>query len=171
MLRNIFVFLIITIGVFYAAQGPFYALLLLVERLFPAGAVGVGNTVGSLNLSLIIGVYLVIAAVVAPALRITSRTALLFAFFTQTDDLDLLLRAFRRVVASIYRVRQGDAGQLPDLRAGRQAALPPDAAGGRLFAGLRVRQARVAQLILNPGAQNNNIIPFRRQQRRRASAR
>jgi hypothetical protein len=52
MLRTIFVFIIITVGVFYAAQGPFYALLFYLWNSYFRPEQWVwGGAVSSLNLS------------------------------------------------------------------------------------------------------------------------
>jgi probable O-glycosylation ligase (exosortase A-associated) len=163
MLRNIFVFLIITVGVFYAAQGPFYALLFYLWNAYFRPEQWVwGDTVGSLNLSLIIGIYLVIAAVVAArGFRITARTALLFAFFIQTivstfysEHFDASWPAwieFAKVMLVSYLI----------------FVLVRDARRFRLMLlvvayslGFECAKQGWAQLVLNPGAQNNNIIAF-----------
>jgi hypothetical protein len=76
MLRNIFVLSIIAIGIFYAAQGPFYALLFYLWNAYFRPEYWVWSTlIGQLNLSLFIGLYLVaITALSVPNLRINLRT-------------------------------------------------------------------------------------------------
>jgi hypothetical protein len=66
MLRTIFVFIIITVGVFYAAQGPFYALLFYLWNAYFRPEQWVwGSAVSSLNLSVTIGIYLVATALLS----------------------------------------------------------------------------------------------------------
>jgi hypothetical protein len=63
MLRTVFVFIIISVGVFYAAQGPFYALLFYLWNAYFRPEQWVwGGTISSLNLSVTIGIYLVATA-------------------------------------------------------------------------------------------------------------
>ena len=86
VLRTIFVFIIITVGVFYAAQGPFYALLFYLWNSYFRPEQWVwGGAVSSLNLSVTIGIYLVATALLsARAFTMTPRIGLLLAFFAQT---------------------------------------------------------------------------------------
>ena len=86
MLRTIFVFIIIAVGVFYAAQGPFYALLFYLWNAYFRPEQWVwGGAVSSLNLSVTIGIYLVATALMsARAFTMTARIVLLLAFFAQT---------------------------------------------------------------------------------------
>jgi probable O-glycosylation ligase (exosortase A-associated) len=163
MLRNIFVSVIILVGVFYAAQGPFYALLFyLWNAYFRPEQWVYGDTVFSLKLSLVIGVYLVATAVLAArGFRLSSRVALLFAFFLQTalstffaEHFDWswpLWIEFAKVVLVSYLI----------------VVLVHDRSRFRLTLlviayslGFECAKQGWAQTILNPGGQNNNIIPF-----------
>ena len=68
MLRNVFVFLLIAIGAIYAIQGPFYALLFYLWNAYFRPEYWVWDDfIGSLNLSLWIGIYLVAATFMSGA--------------------------------------------------------------------------------------------------------
>src|SRR5262249_20356168 len=76
VLRNIFVFLIIVVGIFYAAQGPFYALLFYLWNAYFRPEQWVwGGEVLEMRLSLVIGLYLVVTALLSTrSLRLNTRT-------------------------------------------------------------------------------------------------
>ncbi len=86
MLRLIFVFLIIACGSFASIFSPFYALLFyLWNAYFRPDDWTYGGLIASLNLSFVIGVYLVLAtAFCRPRLRVSVRIALLALFFAVT---------------------------------------------------------------------------------------
>lgn len=163
MLRNIFVFLIIAIGVFYAAQGPFYALLFYLWNAYFRPEQWVwGDTVGALNLSLIIGVYLAATALLsARFFRMTARTALLFAFFAQTFVSTLfsehfdwswtLWIEFAKVMLVSYLI-------VVIVNDRRRFRLMIFVVAYSL--GFECAKQGWVQLLLNPGATNNNVIPF-----------
>ena len=163
MLRNIFVALIIAIGVFYAAQGPFYALLFYLWNAYFRPEQWVwGDTVGALNLSLIIGIYLVATALLsARGFRMTARTALLFAFFAQTFVSTLFSEhfdwswmfwiEFAKVMLVSYLI----VVLVNDRRRFRLMILVV-----AYSVGFECAKQGWAQLFLNPGGQNNNVIPF-----------
>jgi probable O-glycosylation ligase (exosortase A-associated) len=163
MLRNIFVFMLITVGVVYAAQGPFYALLFYLWNAYFRPEYWVwGDTIGALNLSLIIGLYLVTTAVLsAKAFLWTARTALLFAFFAQTC-ISLFFSEhfdwswyywvdFAKVMLVSYLI----IVLVDDRRKFRLMLLVVS-----YSLGFECAKQGWAQTILNPGAQNNNIIAF-----------
>lgn len=86
MLRNIFVFGIIACGTWYAFQGPYYALLFYLWNAYfrPESWVW-GPLIESLNLSFLIGVYLVAITLLSMQQFVfNGRVALLAAFFLQT---------------------------------------------------------------------------------------
>ncbi len=162
MLRNIFVSVIILVGVFYAAQGPFYALLFyLWNAYFRPEQWVYGDTVCSLKLSLVIGVYLVATALLAArGFRLSSRVALLFAFFLQTafstffaEHFDWswpLWIEFAKVVLVSYLI----VVLVHDRRRFRLTLLVI-----AYSLGFECAKQGWAQTILNPGGQNNNV-PF-----------
>src|SRR5260370_32032073 len=82
MLRLIFVFIIIAVGAVFSAQGAFYALLFyLWNAYFRPEEWTYGGLILSLNLSFIIGVYLVLrTALSVPKPQLNVRTALIFLF-------------------------------------------------------------------------------------------
>jgi probable O-glycosylation ligase (exosortase A-associated) len=163
MLRNIFVSLLITIGVVYAAQGPFYALLFYLWNAYFRPEQWVwGDTIGALNLSLIIGIYLVVTAMFsASRFRVNGRTALLLAFFVQTlaatffsEHFDWSWRfwvEFSKVMLVSYLI----VVLVDDRRKFRLMLLVV-----AYSIGFECAKQGWAQLLLNPGGQNNNIIPF-----------
>src|SRR6187431_1172142 len=82
-LRFIFVFAILAIGAAFATQGPFYALLFyLWNAYFRPEAWTYGPLLYSLNLSWVIGIYLVaITFLSMPKARLNARTGLVILFF------------------------------------------------------------------------------------------
>ena len=86
MLRLIFVSGIIVVGVYFAFQAPFYALLFYLWNAYfrPDNWVW-GDFIANLDLSFIIGTYLVIAVLLARVpLRFDGRMLLLVLFFVQS---------------------------------------------------------------------------------------
>ncbi len=163
MLRTIFVFVIITVGVFYAAQGPFYALLFYLWNAYFRPELWVwGGGISSLHLSVTIGIYLVATAVLSGrAFVMTARVALLFAFFAQTLLSTLYAEHFAwswaywtdfaKVVLISYLI----------------VVLVTDRHRFRLTmvviaysVGFECAKQGWVQLLLNPGGQNNNIVAF-----------
>ena len=163
MLRTIFVFIIITVGVFYAAQGPFYALLFYLWNAYFRPEQWVwGGAVSSLNLSVTIGIYLVATALLsARAFTMTARIGLLLAFFAQTLVSTLFAEHFAwswaywidfaKVVLVTYLI----------------VVLVNDRRRFRLTIwviayslGFECAKQGWTQLILNPGGQNNNVVVF-----------
>ena len=86
MLRLIFVSGIIVVGVYFAFQAPFYALLFyLWNAYFRPEAWVWGDIIANLDLSFIIGTYLVVAVLLARVpLRFDGRILLLVLFFVQS---------------------------------------------------------------------------------------
>ena len=86
MLRLIFVFLIIAFGSFASIFSPFYALLFyLWNAYFRPDNWTYGGLIASLNLSFLIGAYLVLATAFSrPRLRVGVRIVLLALFFADT---------------------------------------------------------------------------------------
>src|SRR5262245_18671712 len=87
MLRLIFIGIIVVIGTYFAAQGPFYALLFYLWNAYfrpEEWAFWKGDLIRSLHLSLIIGAYLVVRTVASmPKLQINLRTGLILLFLAQ----------------------------------------------------------------------------------------
>jgi probable O-glycosylation ligase (exosortase A-associated) len=159
MLRNVFVFAIIALGVVYATQGPFYALLFYLWNAYfrPEDWVWSG-TVGSLNLSFVIGVYLVLTAALSVRIfRINLRTGLLLLFFTQivvstlmSEHVDVSwasLVEFSKVLLVSYLI----VVLVSDHRRMRLTLLVI-----AFSLGFELAKQGWAQTILNPGGQNNN---------------
>jgi probable O-glycosylation ligase (exosortase A-associated) len=86
MLRMIFVLLIIALGAGASLFSPFYALLFyLWNAYFRPDDWTYGGFIASLNLSFIIGGYLLLATAVSmPRIRVSTRVILLGLFFTQS---------------------------------------------------------------------------------------
>jgi putative inorganic carbon (HCO3(-)) transporter len=86
MLRTIFVLLLVAIGIYWAMQGAFYALLFYMWNAYfrPESWVW-SSLIGQLNLSFYIGVYLVAITLLSfQQLVFNGRVALLALFFVQT---------------------------------------------------------------------------------------
>jgi putative inorganic carbon (HCO3(-)) transporter len=86
MLRNIFVLLLVVVGIYYAFQGAFFALLFYMWNAYfrPESWVW-SSLIGQLNLSFYIGVYLVAITLLSmQQLVFNGRVALLALFFVQT---------------------------------------------------------------------------------------
>ena len=111
-----------------------------------------GNTVYSLNLSFVIGVFLVISTIASrQKLPFNARTAMLMLFFVQTSISTLYSEHFEaswsywlifsRVLLISYLIVV--------LRE-RPSTSPPHAAGYRAVSRIRMRQAGLATLLLSP---------------------
>jgi probable O-glycosylation ligase (exosortase A-associated) len=163
MLRNIFVFAIITIGVGYALQGPYYALLFYLWNAYFRPEEWVwGDIVGQLNLSFIIGIYLVTTTLFTlKSLKLNARTAIVLLFLVQAlistwgsehwSASWASLVEFSKVILVSYLL----VILLTDRRRFRLALLVIG-----LSLGFECAKQGWAQLVLNPGAQNNNTIAF-----------
>jgi probable O-glycosylation ligase (exosortase A-associated) len=165
MLRQVFVFVIIGIGIVYAVQGPFYALLFYLWNAYfrPESWVwGGGSTIRALDLSLVIGIYLVATSVLSARIfRLNLRTGLLLAFFAQSflstiasehpDDSWTWWPDFVKVLLITYLI----VTLVTDRRRYRLTLLVI-----AYSLGLECAKQGWAQLILNPGAQNNNLNVF-----------
>ena len=163
MLRTIFVFVIITVGVFYAAQGPFYALLFYLWNAYFRPELWVwGGAIGSLHLSVTIGIYLVATAVLSGrAFVMTPRVGLLLAFFAQTLVSTLFAEHFAwswaywidfaKVVLTSYLI----VALVTDRHRFRLAILVI-----AYSVGFECAKQGWVQLLLNPGGQNNNVVAF-----------
>ncbi|GAC1455001.1 MAG: hypothetical protein PVSMB1_04350 [Gemmatimonadaceae bacterium] len=165
MLRTIFVLIIIAIGVFYAAQGPFYALLFYLWNAYfrPEDWVWNGaSTIGVLNLSFVIGVYLVATAMLsARVFRFNSRTILLFLFFLQaviatvaSEHVALswsFLQEFVKVLLVSYLI----VTLVTDRRRFRLTLLVIG-----FSMGFECAKQGWGGFVLNPGGKNDNPIAF-----------
>src|SRR5262249_1006383 len=150
-------------ALFYAAQGPFYALLFYLWNAYFRPEQWVwGDTVAALNLSFIIGVYLVAtAALSARMFRLDFRIGLLLLFCVPTlvSALTSEHRAlspdawveFSKVLLITYLIIV-----LVNDRARMRVTVLIIA----LSLGFECAKQGWAQLFLNPGAQNNNTIAF-----------
>lgn len=163
MLRMIFVLSIVAFGTVASIYSPFDALLFyLWNAYFRPDEWTYGGLIASLNLSLIIGGYLVIATTVsAPKLRVNLRTVLLGLFFIQT------------LVATIYSEHPTWSWNNWVLFAKVLVVcyviilLTTDNARYRLVLviialslGFETAKQGWAQLFIAPGSQNNNTIAF-----------
>ena len=163
MLRDIFVFAIIAVGGVMSLFSAFNALLFYLWNAYFRPEQWTWNPiVAQLGLSFTIGAYLVVRASVTPgALRINARTALLALFAAQTLLSALLSQApdyswaawleFGKVLLISYLI----IGLVDDRRKLRLAILTV-----AFSLGFECVKQGWAQLILNPGAQNNNWVPF-----------
>jgi probable O-glycosylation ligase (exosortase A-associated) len=165
MLRTIFVFIIIAVGVFYAAQGPFYALLFYLWNAYfrPEDWVWNGaETVGILKLSYWIGLYLVVTAgLSARVFRLNSRTVLLLLFLAQCligtmtsehpDTSWAFLREFVKVLLVSYLI----VVLVTDRRRFRIILLVI-----AFSMGFETAKQGWAGLVLHPGGKNDNPIAF-----------
>jgi probable O-glycosylation ligase (exosortase A-associated) len=163
MLRTIFVFVIITVGVFYAAQGPFYALLFYLWNAYFRPELWVwGGGISSLHLSVTIGIYLVATAVLSGrAFVMTPRIGLLLAFFAQTLVSTLFAEHFAwswaywidfaKVVLTSYLI----VALVTDRHRFRLAMVVI-----AYSVGFECAKQGWVQLLLNPGGQNNNVVAF-----------
>jgi len=163
MLRNIFVFSLITIGIIYGIQGPFYALLFYLWNAYFRPEQWVwGDTVGALNLSFMIGIYLVATALFsARDLRLNFRTGLMMLFAGQTllstiySEHAALSWVYWLEFAKVMLVSYLIVVVVTDRERFRLTLVVI-----ALSLGFECAKQGWAQLILNPGAQNNNPIPF-----------
>jgi probable O-glycosylation ligase (exosortase A-associated) len=163
MLRLIFVFIIIMVGVSASIFSPFYALLFyLWNAYFRPDDWTYGGLIASLNLSLIIGGYLLLATFLSmPRLRVSRRVILLFLFFI--DSLACTIYSehpawswtawivFSKVLIITYIIVL-----LTTDRHRYRMVLTIIA----ISLGFEFAKQAYAQLIIAPGAQNNNPSPF-----------
>jgi probable O-glycosylation ligase (exosortase A-associated) len=163
MLRLIFVFAIIAIGIAYATQGPFYVLLFyLWNAYFRPDDWTYGGLIASLNLSFIIGGFLLLATAASlPRIRVSRRTILLGLFFA--DSLLCTIYSehpnwswnswieFAKVLTVTYLIVL-----LTTDRVRFRAVLTVIA----ISLGFECAKQGYAQLYVAPGSQNSNPIPF-----------
>jgi probable O-glycosylation ligase (exosortase A-associated) len=163
MLRMIFVSLIILLGVGASIFSPFYALLFyLWNAYFRPEDWTYGGFIASLNLSFIIGIYLVLATAVSlPRIRLSTRVILLALFFI--DSLICTIASehpawswnswivFSKVLIITYLIVL-----LTTDRSRYRTVLTVIA----ISLGFECAKQAYAQLIIAPGAQNNNPIAF-----------
>jgi probable O-glycosylation ligase (exosortase A-associated) len=163
MLRMIFVSLIILFGAGASIFSPFYALLFyLWNAYFRPDDWTYGGLIASLNLSFLIGTYLVLATAFSrPRLRVGVRIVLLALFFAQTlfstmqsEHLAYSWSAwieFSKVLTVAYVIIL-----LTNDRTRFRYVLLIIA----ISLGFECAKQGWAQLFRAPGAQNNNSIPF-----------
>jgi probable O-glycosylation ligase (exosortase A-associated) len=163
MLRLIFVFLIIGFGAFASLFSPFYALLFyLWNAYFRPDDWSYGGLIASLNLSFIIGGYLVLATAASmPRIRVSVRIVLLALFFAdtlfstiQSEHYYWSLSAwvvFSKVLIVSYVI----VLLTTDRARFRQVLLIM-----AISLGFECAKQGWAQLFIAPGAQNNNPILF-----------
>jgi probable O-glycosylation ligase (exosortase A-associated) len=163
MLRNIFVFGIILIGIAFAFQGPFYVLLFYLWDAYFRPELWVwGPYVQMLDLSFWIGLILVMSSFNAVReFRLTRQTALIALFFAQSvvsliasEHFDWSL-AWWTDFAKVQIITLSITFLVIDRRRYRLALIV-------VAYSLGFEQAKEgwAQMVLNPGAANNNPIPF-----------
>jgi probable O-glycosylation ligase (exosortase A-associated) len=163
MLRMIFVLVIMTFGVGASLFSPFYALLFyLWNAYFRPDEWTYGGFITSLNLSWIIGAYLLLATAVSlPRMRVNTRTILLALFFADSlfsayhsEHLSWSWNAwidFSKVLVITYLIVL-----LATDRVRYRAVLTVIA----VSLGFECAKQGWAQLYVAPGAQNNNTIAF-----------
>ncbi len=163
MLRTVFVGIIIIVGVFYAAQGPFYALLFYLWNAYFRPELWVwGGVLNSLHLSVTIAIYLVVTSLLSGrAFVISPRIGLLLAFFVQTLLSTLFSEHFAwswtywidfaKIVLICYLivvlVTDRDRFRLTMLVIAYSV-------------GFECAKQAWVELLLNPGGQNNNVVAF-----------
>lgn len=166
MLRLAFVFLVITLGLLYSFRGPFQMLLFYVWYAYfrPDAWVWDGALIASLNLSLYLGVFLLIATVLfrSENLRVKPLTVLVVVFLLH--NLASLLvsphtgpwswASFEQftksvVIALLMPMLVDDQRKLRTLLLVMGFSL-----------GLEGAKQGWAQLVTNPGAVNANSVPF-----------
>ncbi len=163
MLRMIFVLMIICVGVFYSARGAFYALLFyLWNAYFRPDAWTYGPYVQMMNLSYIIGFYLVVRTMFSlPNPQLNARTGLiiLFAFQsvigTVTSEHTEWSRAFLIDFAKVLLISYLMVVLLDDRKKFRMALLVI-----ALSLGFECAKQGWANLYRAPGARNDNPITF-----------
>jgi len=163
MLRLIFVSLIIVFGVGASVFSPFYALLFyLWNAYFRPDEWTYGGLIASLNLSFIIGGYLLLATIASmPRLRVSTRVILLLLFFF--DSLICTIYSehqawswnawivFSKVVIITYIIVL-----ITTDRQRYRTVLTVIA----ISLGFEFAKQAYAQLYIAPGAQNNNTSAF-----------
>jgi len=163
MLRMIFVVLIIIAGAFFAAQSAFYTLLFyLWNAYFRPDDWTYGNFIRSLRLSWIIGAYLVLRTIIKlPNPKVGVSTVLIGLFLVQASictytsehyqwSLNFLEDFFKVLIITYLIV------VLVDTRAQFRMVLIVIA----MSLGFETAKQGWANLVLNPGAVNNNPIVF-----------
>src|SRR5262245_22665346 len=163
MLRMIFVLFIIGVGMFYSAFGAFYALLFyLWNAYFRPEEWTYGPYVGMMNLSFIIGTYLVIRTIFSlPNPKLGARTLLIILFAGQCvigtvtsehrDWSEGFLFEFAKVLLITYLM----VVLLDDRRKFRMALLVI-----ALSLGFECAKQGWVNLYRAPGARNDNRIAF-----------
>ena len=159
MLRTIFVILIIVVGLIYSVQGPFYALLFYLWYAYFRPETWIwSDFLTYLNLSLIVGGFLVLASL--PKLggfRLTSRVLLVILFLVQSIisllaaehlewSLPLWVDFLKVIVITLLMTFL-----ISDQKRYRLTLLVI-----ALSLGFETAKQGWAQLVLNPGATNNN---------------
>jgi probable O-glycosylation ligase (exosortase A-associated) len=163
MLRSLFVGAIILLGVSFSLRGPFYALLfyLWIAYFRPESWMWY-DWVSRLNLSYTVGLYLVAASVLWGArfhLRYRSWLIILFAAFciisTQLSPYKAFGWPYLQEFLKVFLVSYLITVLVDDAKKLRLTVMVMS-----LSLGLEAAKQGWAQFILNPGAQNNNTIPF-----------
>jgi probable O-glycosylation ligase (exosortase A-associated) len=163
MLRLIFVFTIIVIGGFFAVQGPFYALLFYLWYAYfrPELWVWDGDLVSQLNLSFAIGAFLLLASLTAIRNFRWNRQLALMALFFAQSVVSLVMSehqdwsfVFWFEFVKVLTIATLITFLVSDRQRFRATLLVI-----ALSLGLEAAKQGWAQLILNPGAPNNNPHP------------
>jgi probable O-glycosylation ligase (exosortase A-associated) len=163
MLRTLFVIAIIVVGIRYSFKGPFYALLfyLWIAYFRPESWLWI-DFVSLINLSLVVGVFVLLSTVLSrQKLRGGPATTLMLLFLGQSllatlaspeiaYSWPLWLNFAKSTIISCLIV-----GLVTDERRFRLALLVI-----AMSLGLEGAKQGWAQLVLNPGGQNNNTIPL-----------
>jgi putative inorganic carbon (HCO3(-)) transporter len=163
MLRNVFVFILVAVGTWYAFQGPYYALLFYLWNAYfrPESWVW-SSLVGQLNLSFWIGIYLVAISLLSMQQFVfNARVALLAAFFLQTLLSTWLSEfptaswfywtEFAKALLIVYLI----VVLVTDIRRYRLALIVIS-----LSLGFEAAKQGWVVFVLTPGAANRNEHPF-----------
>ncbi|MEZ5320111.1 MAG: putative O-glycosylation ligase, exosortase A system-associated [Vicinamibacterales bacterium] len=163
MLRNVFVFLIIIVGAYFAFHGPFYALLFYLWNAYFRPESWVWDPlIGQLNLSLTIGVYLILVSFNAiQNFRWSRQVVFVALFFLQS--LVSLIFSEAPAWSQLWWIEFAKVQVVTLLI----TLLVNDRKKYRLTLvviayslGLETAKQGWAQLLLNPGATNNNTSPL-----------
>ena len=163
-MRNIFVAIIVLVGIRYTFQAPIYALLFYIWNAYFRPEQWLwSDWISSLNLSFIVGIYLLVAVLFSPAVRLRfSRRNVVFLLFGLHCIVSMLLsdyteaawpfmQEFLKVLIISYLITT----LVDDLWKFRLTLLVL-----ALSLGLEQAKQGWGNVIFNPGSTNNNPIPF-----------
>lgn len=163
MLRSIFIIILITVGVYYGLQAPFYALLFYLANAYFRPEQWLWINIIPSNFSLILGVYTVLATLLSRTrFFFNKRMALIGILLVHT-----LLSGLLSDVSSSHTIPTWIKFFQPIVIAYCIVVLATDFSKLRqifliltLFLGLEAAKQGWVHLVSSPGAVNANTIPF-----------